>query len=710
MIRKQAVGNNGQLAINNEQLTNPSLHPSTPPPLHSSTLPPFLALLITIFAFTLRLRTLTLFNFHMDEFFTLAAAKFIAQSGAPIYPTGLFYDPGLPYSYFTGALFRLLGFSEALGRWPAVLFGTLGVATLYWLGLRILRSPWVGLLAAFWLAVSFDSVTWSGRARMISLAQWLALLSLGLLWVGLTHDRARYRLGLAGTYALTLLSHFATVVLMPAWFAAGAGLWALGVVRLSRDLGRDTLILAVAFALAISAGVLFQPPPSPDFAVGAADLGPKTGALTEKFLQIPSDFGHAWDNYAPYFLNWTYGPLLLIGLVGLVTSLSRLRRGQRHARDIGAFFTAAVFLTTLAVLTLAIAPHWQRERYLLMQLLGPFLLLAAHGCREVINLLPSIPGLGNGAEGSRRLRPNLSLSQWAGAALLAGLLSLAALPPLQELLEAGPTGWNRYDQALAYVRDHWTDGDQLMTMHPPAALIYLGQDDFYLDQSSPKLIRRPDGQLGNRYSGALWLDSAAQFNPVLAHSRRVWLVTQEFWLFNSYDSYLQQQILWQMDKLWGEGGVWALGSRPDRWPLAPQPQHPINAEFDGGARLLGYTAEPPLILPGGLVRLTFFWQGNVPYGAKVMVHLRDSANTTVAQADHFIYDGKVPASRWPTLLANAAALRDGVTLALPAELSTGTYRLLVGFYHPETFERLGVINDQSGESAVIVAAWTVPLP
>ncbi|HMR64624.1 MAG TPA: glycosyltransferase family 39 protein [Anaerolineae bacterium] len=717
MTRQQGVGSRKQRRSRVEEQRStdnipalppslqPSNRPSSPPTFHSSTLPSLLALLITALAFALRLRYLTLFNFHIDEFFTLAAAKFIAQSGAPIYPTGLFYDPGLPYSYLTGLLFSLLGFSEALGRWPAVLFGTLGVATLYWLGWRILRSPWVGLLAAFWLAISFDSITWSGRARMISLAQWLGLLSLGLLWLGLTHNRARYRLGLAASYALTLLSHFSTVVLMPAWFAAGAGLWLLGRMRVSRALLRDSVILIGAFSLAVGAGVFFQPPPSPDFAVGTTDLGTKTEALTGKFLQLPGDLGHAWENYAPYFLNGSYGPLLGISLVGLAISLSRWRRGQPYARDLGAFFTAIVFLTVLAVLSLAIAPHWQRERYLLMQLLGPFLLLAAHGCREVINLLPSLLGLERGAEGGLRLQLNPARFQLAGALLLAGLLSLAALPPLQELGEAGPTGWNRYDQALAYVRDQWASGDQVMTMHPPAALIYLEQDDYYLDQSAPKLIRRPDGQLGNRYSGAVWLDSAEQFSPTLANAPRLWLVTQEFWLFNSYDEYLQQQILWQMDKLWGEGGVWALRSRPDRWPLAQQPHQQIEAQFDGGAKLLGYTAEPSTFSPGSQVRLTFFWQGNVPYGAKVMVHLRDSANNTVAQADHFIYDGKVPSSRWASLLSRAPALRDGATLVLPAELSAGPYRLLVGFYHPETFERLGVSNDQSGESAVIVAEW-----
>ncbi|MCP4416030.1 MAG: hypothetical protein GY805_05375, partial [Chloroflexi bacterium] len=69
----------------------------------------FAILLITALAFALRLHALTRFQFHIDEFFTLTAANLIAKSGAPLYPTGLFYDPGLLFSYLDGGLFWLLG-------------------------------------------------------------------------------------------------------------------------------------------------------------------------------------------------------------------------------------------------------------------------------------------------------------------------------------------------------------------------------------------------------------------------------------------------------------------------------------------------------------------------------------------------------------------------------------------------------------------------
>lgn len=714
-------------------------------------------LAITALAFYLRLRYLSLFQYHIDEFFTLAAADFIRQTGLPRYPTGLFYDPGLPYSYLSGSLFWLFGFGEALGRWPAVIFGVLAVVTVYWLGARLLRSELIGVIAALWLALSLESVEWAGRARMISLAQWLALFSAALLWLGLCRysDRlspryssrylpqisSRYRLYFAFCYALTLLSHFATVVLMPAWFMAVTALWWAGIIRFRWGWFRDAALLIILFFLALSSGAIFQPPPSLEFQTENQGLAAKIAALVGKFLQIPSDIGHAWAAYSSYFFDLPHGPILLLAFIGLLASLLRLSKGQRRPIDIGALFLGTIFLMTLLVLIFIINPHWQRARYLLMQLQGFFLLLGAHGFRELFAWLS--PQL------SRRLHFRLRASLWpiAGVAFLALLLPF--LTPLENILEGG-SGWNRYDQAFGYVRDNMADGDKVMSMHPPASLLYLDQSDYYLVQSSPKLIVRPDGALGDRYSGAIWVETADQFNQTLADSGKIWLVTQEFWLFNSYDSYLQQQILWQMDKLWGEGGVWALASRPNTWPLAREAETPLQAEFEGGARLAGYSADPPQLAPGETIHLTFFWQGNIPYGAKILVHLRDATNNTVAQADHLIYDGKVPTSRWPSLLQNEAGptdsdmaddnassddgaihtvaidhnhavidldhavigldhavIRDGATLVLPPDLAPGRYRILTGFYHPETFARLGVINDQSGESAVILGEWLV---
>ncbi len=662
-------------------------------------------LVIVALAFYLRLRSLTLFQFHIDEFFTLTAANLIAETGLPLYPTKLFYDPGLPYSYLSGALFRLLGFSEALGRWPAVCFGTLSVVSVYWLGKHILRSSAVGALAALWMTLSLESIEWSGRARMITLAQGLVLLSIALLWLGLTRNSTRQRLLFALSYGLTLLTHFSTIVLMPAWFGATFSLRILKVIRFKKVLLAEGLFLLFVFALVISSGIIFQPPPTVEFQSNEGGLGTKTTILTNKFLQIPSDIGHAWQAYGLYFIDSPHALVLLMLFIGLIISLIILSRRRESLtesglwelgfpvslkRHQGALFLGSIFLTAMGVLILVIAPHWQRARYLSMQIQAIFLLLGAHGCREFVIIIPW---------------PGLAPRRWSTVAAFVMVL-IVTLPFIQALnpfFETGYSGWNRYDQAFKHTRDNMAAGDKVMTMHPPASLLYLNQSDYYLRQTSPKLITRPDGKLGDRYSGAIWLNRVEQFNEQILSPTRIWLVTQEFWLFHNYDAYLQQQILWQMDKQWGEGGVWALSSRPGAWPLAQDMATTVNADFEGGARLAGYTVNSPT--PGGIMYLTLFWQGNIPQQTKVFVQLRDEENVTIAQADHFIYDGKVPTSRWSALLENDTAIRDGATLFLPPDLAPGPYQLAIGFYHPETLQRLGVSNDKSGENAVILNEW-----
>jgi hypothetical protein len=151
-----------------------------------------------------------------------------------------------------------------------------------------------------------------------------------------------------------------------------------------------------------------------------------------------------------------------------------------------------------------------------------------------------------------------------------------------------------------------------------------------------------------------------------------------------------------------------MAARPGAWPLAQEMATPVEGEFANGVRLAGYTARPNTFSPGDVINLTLFWQGQrLPNSHKVFVHLRDAANNTVAQADHFIYDGKVPNSRWGSLFEHDPLLRDGATLVLPPGLPPGPYRLLIGFYHPDSFERIGVVDDQSGESAVVVAEVVV---
>jgi hypothetical protein len=161
----------------------------------------------------LRWRFIAGVNLYPDEFVTLLAIKMIREKGAPLLPSGLFYDHGLLFSY--------LGSLVAGGSEPAVavrllslICGGLTIGLTYWVGQRW-YSPGVGLIAATGLAIAPAAIEWSGRARMYALLQLLVLLTLVLTYEGLVKDQVRRRWAALLAYLGATLTQFAAVALAP---------------------------------------------------------------------------------------------------------------------------------------------------------------------------------------------------------------------------------------------------------------------------------------------------------------------------------------------------------------------------------------------------------------------------------------------------------------------------------------------------------------
>ncbi len=105
----------------------------------------FVAVLVMIaIGFYWRLIYLQRISLHIDEFTTILAAQMIVQKGIPQLPSGLFYDTGLLFSYVVAAFIGSVGFSEAVARFPSILFSLLSVAVTFRLGKRFF-SPAVAL-------------------------------------------------------------------------------------------------------------------------------------------------------------------------------------------------------------------------------------------------------------------------------------------------------------------------------------------------------------------------------------------------------------------------------------------------------------------------------------------------------------------------------------------------------------------------------------
>lgn len=110
----------------------------------------------------------------------------------------------------------------------------------------------------------------------------------------------------------------------------------------------------------------------------------------------------------------------------------------------------------------------------------------------------------------------------------------------------------------------------------------------------------------------------------------------------------------------------------DTWPELPG-----LASFDHDVRLLSYDLPALRLSPGSAVEVTLIWQtqpGAAPY--TIFLHLVDSSNTLVAQADLPLADTICPQARQFSagLAATCAAL------PLPDSLAEGQYQLAVGVY------------------------------
>jgi len=147
-------------------------------------------------------------------------------------------------------------------------------------------------------------------------------------------------------------------------------------------------------------------------------------------------------------------------------------------------------------------------------------------------------------------------------------------------------------------------------------------------------------------------------------------------------------------------------------PLPSEPVAGLDANFNNLIRLDGYSLDPRAIAPDGTAVLGLYWRpiGDPSRAVKVFVHLRDGMGQTIAQADHFIYEGLLNSSEWDRLRDKEEWLRDSADLRVPLPLPAdgAPYRIYVGLYDPATFERVPVLNDSSGENAVIIDLPDLP--
>lgn len=139
----------------------------------------------------------------------------------------------------------------------------------------------------------------------------------------------------------------------------------------------------------------------------------------------------------------------------------------------------------------------------------------------------------------------------------------------------------------------------------------------------------------------------------------------------------------------------------DRLFALPQPPElPLDVAFASGMRLLGLDGLNAPVRAGEPLVLTLAWETAVaqPELLTAFVHLLGPDDQVLAQSDQ--WPGGLPSVTW----APGQVIVDGHTIALPADLPPGDYRLAVGLYLAEAGVRLPLQDTAVEEDRFILPA------
>jgi hypothetical protein len=633
----------------------------------------------------------------------------ILEKGVPVLPSGLFYEHGLLFSYAGAVTSALLGFSREVVRATSLLFGLLTIWLTWYVGRRWF-SAGAGLLAATLLAVAPAAVLWGGRARMYTLLQGLVLLTLYLAFNGVLADRPTWRrLAIFCCLAATL-TQFVAITLIPPLAVALVVVGWLDVRRRGEhpwfrsrqvwlEVGGLVLVALVAF-LVKRAGQ-----PKGIEPVEATGMGLVVGLaqVAVIYADLSLDLVTGWRALASFFTAPEAIVPTALAVLATVWGIAHVVCRRTTTRDLPTLFLALVLFLTTLEMVFFVSPDRRDDKYLFM--LQPTLfLLAADGLTRL---------------GSHISRQYQILSiKYQGSSLQPFVFSLIAClaliaynwPVTSALLAR--TG-SDYDAAFGYVREHWQEGDQILTGTPAAAAIYLARNDYYamgdVEGYAYRILER-DGHRVERWMGSPWLETDEAIHTVLSASSRVWLVLERWGLTKEYYSALtMQRILAMTDFVREDRGIIVLRSRKAA-PLIPaDPEVQTSADFDQQVSLDGYSLTWQMgddLEEGRALALLLHWRAlePLPYDYTVFVHLRDAAGNNVAQSDHQPLAPVYPTTLWPV----GETIREHSSIIIPDQVPPGTYTLWVGLYRLDTLERLPVIGDTSGENAVLLSQVTIP--
>ena len=549
------------------------------------------------------------------------------------------------------------------------------MALIYLLGRRLF-SPAVGLVAAALLTFAPEAIVWSGRARMYALLQLLVLLAALFLY---EIERPKYQWAFLLSFLGAIFTHAGAMILYPAMLLAMAFRQGSGWL-----LERQAILLNLLSLLALVSRYALDK-------VGRGQL--EAVQTIRPYLEFPAGVGDNLRAYSRFFLEPQQLPLTLLLLLGLLYLGARwVGRGMKggvleqpgiegEGWERGLIFLSILFGTPLLVMVAFAGPTWRAPRYLFMLL--PFLYLIA-----------SAVSVGAMSWMMGRLAPLWrKRSWWPATMLLVVLASLLYLPGGLSVLSTQIEG---YDLAFHYLKDHWREGDIVITASPTASAVYLDRCDYYtIQRDYEQYIVKKGGVLVDRWVGAPLLNTVPELERVLKESPRVWFVIDGWRLASRYQMDFREVIARAMEVAYEGQGVMVLLSQGYTEAGEPAAKRSLAVKLEEEISLLGYELSATSLEPGEELRLTLYWQTERRLGEEYMifVHLLNREGFSAGQGDSLPMRGLYPTIYWQ----EGERVTDEHRFQVADDTPPGRYLLEVGIYSPGSGERLAVL-DQSGEA------------
>jgi 4-amino-4-deoxy-L-arabinose transferase-like glycosyltransferase len=462
-------------------------------------------IIVLLIAFGLRLVYAFDISPFSDEYITMLATRSVLRTGAPILPSGMFYDHGILFVYVEALFLGLMGFTVDIARVAAAFIGMLTVALVYRVGRRWFTTR-TGLIGALLLGLGSQSIIWHGRARMYCLLELSFLAGAFLLYEGIVlQDSRPYRcaglvaLGGAGLSHLLAVPYTATMVIALVvtriWVHRREGGFPLPVRWLWPE-----LLLGLAAGGAVLLSRLLG---GPWGAAGRIAMDPASLADVGHHLLR----GIAWMRLFVGWPNLIWAVMIVTGLVAL-----SLRLARKKIRQDDPHWSYLLIIWVGSVVGLGVFSKFYADNYVI-GLFPYFCLLSA---RELDTLCAAIEDTVVDP-GARRI------TAWLTTAAVAALAALLVFPGALKTVTSDPL---QMDRALCYVRQHWQDGDVVATFAPHASAITLGQVDFYAQEFGAAIT----ADRVDIWTGSPVLDSVEEFADVLGRNQRVWLIVhRENW-------------------------------------------------------------------------------------------------------------------------------------------------------------------------------------